>query len=397
MKLFSFGSHFCYLFLIAFNCLGLAELSVAGSKAVSPKKNLETDLIRQTDRPHNYETPIEELNTLYTPNNKFFVRSHLPNSTEVVEKKWEISIQGEGFEKPFKLSLAKLKKEFTAVEVSAVSMCAGNRRSEFNPRVPGVQWGKGAIGNGLWRGVRLKEVLQRAGINPKTIEIAFNGADFPTLPGTPDFVKSIPIERAMDESTLLAYELNGAPLPKGNGFPVRLIVPGWVASYWVKEVVSIEALTKPSDSFWMKKAYRIEKGKFPTVEKGFASQEDEKSVPISSLLINSLITNLKDGAKLKSGSEFNVQGFAWDGGRGIQKVEVSIDAGKNWSLATLGEQPGKYSWRPFSFKFSPNKGSEYQVMARATNDAGENQPTSPVHNPSGYHNNAIQSIHVVGE
>lgn len=356
-------------------------------------KNLERDLIRLSDRPTNYETPIEDLNSLYTPAEKLFVRSHLPNSTaaEIDSAKadeWEVSLEGEGFEKPLKLTLAQLKKEFSPVEVPAVVMCAGNRRSEFQPRVTGVQWGRGAIGNGRWKGVRLKDVLARAGVKRSVVEVAFNGADFPSLPATPDFIKSIPLSRAVDESTLLAYEYNGQPLPRENGWPVRLVVPGWVASYWMKEVVSIQALTKPSENFWMKKAYRIDKGRFAAVEKGFASQENEKTAPITEMVVNSMITSLKDGQKFPVGREVRVSGFAWDGGRGIRKVEVSVDGGKTWSPASLSEQPGPYSWRPFSHAFKPAKPGKFQIVSRASNGAGQTQPEAPVHNGAGYHHNA---------
>jgi DMSO/TMAO reductase YedYZ molybdopterin-dependent catalytic subunit len=369
--------------------LMLFSTSAFAAEAVAPRpKNLERDLIRRSERPTNYETPIEDLNSLYTPANKLFVRSHLPNTATTPIEKWEIRIEGEGIEKPMKLSIEQLKNNFPAVEIPAVVMCAGNRRSEFQPRVTGVQWGKGAIGNGLWKGVRLKDILQKAGVKPSTIEVAFNGADFPSLPGTPDFIKSIPLTRALDDSTLLAYEYNGAPLPLDNGYPVRLVVPGWVATYWVKQVVEIHALTKPSDSFWMKKAYRIDKGKFPAVEKGFASQENETSAPITEMVVNSIITNLQDGQKLKVGREFRVQGFAWDGGRGIQKVEVSIDGGATWTDATLGAQPGPYSWRQFTHAFKPAKGHEYRILARATNGAAQTQPAASVANGPGYHNNS---------
>ena len=278
-----------------FAILLVSCLSHAAGTAVPPARNLERDLIRRSGRPLNYETPVQDLRALHTPARKLFVRSHLPNTAENEPSRWQIALEGEGFEKPMVLSLESLRRDLHRLEIPAVLMCAGNRRSEFQPRVPGVQWGRGAIGNGVWKGVRLRDVLEKAGVRSSTVEVEFNGADFPALPATPDFIKSIPLSKALDPSTLLAFEYNGEPLPRENGHPVRLVVPGWVASYWVKQVVSIRALSRPSDNFWMQKAYRIDKGRFPEVEKGFASQETATSAPITEMVVHSMITTCRMG------------------------------------------------------------------------------------------------------
>ena len=357
-------------------------------------KDPEKDLIRKTDRPENYETPIEDLNQEFTPSGKFFVRSHLPNAVETPESEWAIELKGDGFEKPVKLSLRQIKKEFDSVEINAVALCAGNRRAKFEPRVQGVQWDIGAVGNGRWRGVRLKDILARAGVRDGTVEFAFDGADYPSLPGTADFIKSIPLARAMDDSTILAYELNGKPLPRSNGYPLRLVVPGWVASYWMKQVISIEALKSPSDNYWMRKAYRLEKGKFPAVDQGFKSQDIGTTTPISELIVNSIITSVRDGDRVAPGKKLVLKGFAWDGGHGIEKVDVSVDGGASWFPASLGPDLGSFSWRSFTHSFVPARGQAYRVMAKATNRKGQTQPADVTHNPPGYHNNSIHGVQV---
>jgi hypothetical protein len=245
------------------------------------------------------------------------------------------------------------------------------------------------MGCARWKGARLKDVLAIVGLKPEAIEIAFNGADGPAFDKTPDFIKSIPVWRAVDESTLIAYEMNGAPLPHLNGFPARLIVPGWTGTYWMKHLISVTALTKPLGGFWMNPAYRIPVGMFPVVAR-FVSQENATSTPITEIVVNSLITSHTDGAKVKAGNN-TVSGLAWDGGYGITGVEASIDGGKTWSAATLGEDLGRYAFRPWSFQLKAKRGKN-AVMVNATNKIGQTQTAALLFNPAGYHNNVMQNI-----
>jgi DMSO/TMAO reductase YedYZ molybdopterin-dependent catalytic subunit len=166
--------------------------------------------------------------------------------------------------------------------------------------VPGIQWGYGAMGNARWKGVRLKDVLDKSGVRKDAVEVGFDGADHGIVDKTPDFIKSLPLWRALDENTLLAWDMNGAPLPHWNGFPMRLVVPGWTGTYWVKLLTSIEVRSHPFGGFWMSSAYRLPKGKFALVD-GFASQATEANTPITELVVNSLITNLVDGTKVAAG------------------------------------------------------------------------------------------------
>jgi len=346
-------------------------------------------LIKLSYRPPNYETPLEYFRTAITPNDAFFVRYHLSVIPEVNASTWKMSIGGEGANGQAEINLADLRA-MSAVEVVAVNQCSGNRRGLFEPHVPGVEWGYGAMGCARWKGVRLKDVLDKVGLKKEAIEIVFDGADSAPIEKTPDFIKSIPVWRAMDESTIIAYEMNGAPLPHFHGAPARLVVPGWTGTYWMKHVTSIKAVAKPESGFWMNPAYRLPVGRFPMVAR-FVSQETETNTPITEMMVNSLITSHADGARVGSGS--SVGGIAWDGGYGIRTVDISTDGGKSWQAATLGEDLGRYAFRTFSF---PVRGQgNVTVMARASNAIGQTQTTSLIHNPAGYHHNVIHSVSLV--
>jgi DMSO/TMAO reductase YedYZ molybdopterin-dependent catalytic subunit len=350
-------------------------------------------LIKRTYRPPNYETPLEYFDAPYTPNARFFVRYHLAAIPEVDPARWRLKVGGDAAATPVEFTLDDLRRQFEAVELPALCFCAGNRRGLFQPHVPGIQWGDGAMGNALWQGVRLRDVLDKAGIGQDALEIAFDGADAGVLDKTPDFAKSLPLSKALDANTLIAYAMNGEPLPHWNGFPARLVVPGWAATYWVKHLTAINAVSKPLDSFWMKTAYRIPKGKF-AVDSRFPSQEAEASEPIAELVVNSLIVAPGEGQRFERGSPVEVKGVAWDGGHGIERVEVSTDGGQNWQPANLDKELGLYSWRLWSFRFNPTQGGPATVMVRATNRRGQTQPAEPVANPAGYHRNAVQTVTV---
>jgi DMSO/TMAO reductase YedYZ molybdopterin-dependent catalytic subunit len=344
-------------------------------------------LIKLSYRPPNYETPLEYFRTPITPNDAFFVRYHLAGIPEANDlKDWKLSVGGEGANGTAELTLDDLKK-MPASEVIAVNQCSGNRRGLFDPHVAGVEWGYGAMGCARWKGARLKDVLDKVGLKKEAIEIVLDGADHAVFDKTPDFVKSIPVWKAIEETTLIAYEMNGQPLPLLNGYPARIILPGWTGTYWMKHVVSIQAVTKPETRFWMSGAYRIPLGKFPLVAR-FTSQDSAVNTPITEMVVNSLITSHSDGATIKSGTA--VGGIAWDAGYGIRVVEVSTDNGKTWSEAKLGEDLGRFAFRPWSF---PLKGKgRTTIMARASNAIGQTQTATLIQNPAGYHHNVIHSV-----
>jgi len=352
-------------------------------------------LIKLSYRPPNYETPVDYFDSLFTPNDAFFVRYHLANVPKKPDaQSWKIKIGGEAVTSPFELSIADLKSGFEPVEIAAVCQCSGNRRGLSNPHVPGVQWGLGAMGNALWKGARLKDVLAKAGLRKEAVELVLNGADGPVLDKTPDFVKSIPVWKALDENTLIAYEMNGEPLPHLNGFPVRLIVPGWTATYWMKHLASLEAVTKPFDGFWVKTAYRIPTGKFP-VTQHFLTQMTDTSEPITEIVVNSVITAPAPGHKARSGEPVEVRGVAWDAGYGIRRVEISLDDGRNWCEAELEKDHGRFSFRRWTFRFTAGAPGSVSVMARASNGIGQTQADSLIFNPAGYHNNVMRRLAII--
>jgi sulfite dehydrogenase len=348
-------------------------------------------LIELSDRPPNYETPLEYLRTPITPNDEFFIRYHLADIPQVKAEGYKIAVGGDGANGTTEITLDDLKK-MPAVEVVAVNQCSGNRRGLSKPHVQGVEWGYGAMGCARWKGAKLKDILDKAGIKKEAIEVAFDGADGPSVQGTPDFIKSIPVWKAIEESTIVAYEMNGQPLPHFNGFPARLVVPGWTGTYWIKHLTKIDALTKPQGGFWMNPAYRIPLGKFPIRDR-FVTQETAVNTPITEIVVNSLVTSHREGDKVKSG-KVTVSGLAWDGGYGISSVQVSTDGGKIWSAAKLGQDLGRFAFRPWSFDITAKKGQN-SVMVNATNVIGQSQTAALIFNPAGYHNNVIQNLTLV--
>ena len=348
-------------------------------------------LIELSDRPPNYETPLEYLRTPITPNDEFFVRYHLADIPEIKAETYKIAVGGDGANGQAEITLDDLKK-MPAVEVVAVNQCSGNRRGLSKPHVQGVEWGYGAMGCARWKGARLKDILDKVGLKKEAIEIGMDGADGPVVDKTPDFIKSIPVWKAVDPNTIVAYEMNGQPLPHLNGFPARVVVPGWTGTYWIKHVTKIDALTKPQGGFWMNPAYRIPVGKFPIRDR-FITQETDANTPITEIVVNSLITSHREGAKVKAG-KVTVSGLAWDGGYGIRTVDVSTDGGKTWSSATLGQDLGPYAFRTWSFDITTKKGKN-SVMVNATNNIGQTQTAALIFNPAGYHNNVIQNLTLV--
>ena len=363
------------------------------SEAVLDSLPGKKPLIKLSYRPPNYETPVSYFRKDITPTDAFFVRYHLSDIPDVDAKSWKLAIAGDGANGTMELGFDDLKA-LPAVELTAVLQCSGNRRGLFHPHVAGVEWGYGAMGCARWKGARLKDLLDKVGLKKEAVEIAFHGADGPAIDKTPPFVKSLPVWKAMEETTLIAYEMNGEPLPHWNGFPARLIVPGWTGTYWMKHITSISVITKPFDGFWMKSAYRIPLGKFPIVAR-FASQETAVNAPITEMVINSLMTSHADGATVKAGGKVAIGGLASDAGYGIHAVEISTDGGSTWTATALGEDIGRFAFRTFSYAVAmPMKGS-YRVMARATNKIGQSQATALIANPAGYHHNVIQTLNLV--
>jgi len=364
--------------------------------AAVDRKNLvrfpeKTDMILLTSRPPQLETPMQYFRELITPNDALFVRWHISEvPTSVDLKEWRLKVSGHT-DKELQLSMDDLKTKYEKVTMTAVIQCSGNSRSYFEPPVAGGEWQNGAMGNVTWTGVRLKDILAEAGIKPGAVDVSFNGLDKPPLPSVPDLVKSLPVDKALDADILVAYEMNGQPLLMLNGFPARLIVPGWFATYWVKALSDITVLSEPFEGFWVKTAYRIPDNPCACVEPG---GKVEKSIPINRMDTRSFIIDPEEGASVKAYKAVDLKGIAFSGGYGIRDVLVSIDNGKTWNETKLGKNLGKYSWIQWSYSWLPKKKGRYTLMVRATDNNGESQPFEPRWNPAGYMRNVVEKVTV---
>jgi DMSO/TMAO reductase YedYZ molybdopterin-dependent catalytic subunit len=349
-------------------------------------------LILLTTRPPQLETPFSVFNDgLLTPNDAFFVRYHLSQvPTSIDADKFILTIKG-AVGSPQTLSLADLRSKFDPVEVVAVNQCSGNGRGFSNPRVPGGQMGNGAMGNARWKGVRLKDVLNRAGLAAAAKQVTFNGLDSPVVETIPDFVKALDAEQALDEDTMLAYEMNGEPLPLLNGFPLRLVVPGHYGTYWVKHLNEITVVAEGFKGYWMDPAYRVPDNIGACIEPGTTPG---RTRPIARLNVRSFITSHTDGAKLTVGQEITLRGIAFDGGYGITEVLLSEDGGRNWREAQLGKDLGKYSFREWTVRFRPERTGVCEMKVKATNRLGQSQPLEPLWNPAGYMRNVVESVKI---
>jgi sulfite dehydrogenase (cytochrome) subunit A len=346
-------------------------------------------MIGLTARPPQLETPFSVFNDgPITPNNAFFVRYHLAGIPLSIDPdKFTLQVKGK-VDKPLTLSLKDIRK-LKATEIIAVNQCSGNSRGFFQPRVAGGQLGNGAMGCARWHGVPLKTVLDMAGVQSGAKQVVFDALDGPVMDTTPDFAKALDLDHARDGEVMLAYGMNGEDLPMLNGFPLRLIVPGYYGTYWVKHLNEITVLDHEYDGFWMKSAYRIPDTPNNSIEPGTAPKA---TIPINRFTVRSFITSLADGAKLKSGRTV-LKGIAFDSGKGIKEVAVSTDGGKTWVPAKLGRELSKYAFREWKLPVKLAAGS-YELKVRATSNAGEVQPAEPRWNPAGYLRNVIESYRV---
>jgi sulfite dehydrogenase (cytochrome) subunit A len=351
----------------------------------------KTDLILLTSRPPQLETPIKYFEQAITPTDAFYVRYHIYPPTAIDLSTWRLKIGGH-VEQPLELSMEDLKTKFPQASLVAVNQCSGNGRGYFSPRVFGGQWANGAMGNAEWTGVRLRDLLSLCGVKPGAVDVTFNGLDRPASPTVPDFVKSLHVSRITeDPDVLIAYQMNGQPLPVLNGFPARLIVPGWYATYWVKNLFEITVLDHEFDGFWMTKAYLIPDTACACVDPGATPPH---LVPVSRMNVRSFIISPQNHTRVSVGSALMLKGIAFDAGYGIRDVIVSTDKGATWRGAQLGRDLGNYSFREWSFHWTPPRAGKYRLMVSATNGAGESQPAAPLWNPAGYLRNVVEHIEV---
>jgi sulfite oxidase len=354
----------------------------SGAQAVPGKEGMILRSFRFLD----LEAPPEFLATWITPVPHFFVRNHMFEPSTLDAREWRLTIGGE-VEKPVTLSLADLAK-IESRSVTNTLECAGNGRGFQQPRVPGIQWQKGAVGNARFSGPRLRELLERAGVKSTGKHVMFHGLD--EVPGkVPPFIRSIPIEKAMDADTLIATHMNGAPLNKHHGFPARALVPGWIGAASCKWLTEIKVLDKEFEGNFMKPGYRLPN---EPVQPG-ASVNPDNTHPVTALNVKSIITSPVDHATLPP-RPLQIHGVAWAGEADIVRVEISTDSGASWHPAQLGKEHARYAWRVWSYPWNAPKAGEYSVMSRATDSQGRVQPETAAWNPSGYLYNAIDGVKI---
>ena len=378
------------------NALAVAEIDLpfANGRRELVAYPQKRPLILLTSRPPQLETPFSVYNeSIITPNDAFFVRYHwsgIPTSIDPIA--FRLKVTGK-VATLLELSLTEIKQIADPVSVIAVNQCSGNSRGFFEPRVNGGQLGNGAMGNALWTGIPLKKLLEKAGVQAGAMQVSFNGLDTPVFPNSPDFVKALGIDHALDGEVMLAWAMNGEELPMLNGYPLRLIVPGYYGTYWVKHVSDIAVLDKPFTGFWMDSAYRVPDNPCACVP---AETVPTKTVPISRLNVRSFITSLADGATIKTGKKIIVRGMAFDQGYGIAEVDFSSDGGQHWEAAKLGKDMGRYSFREWSIPFTATKTGKYEFKVRAVNRIGQTQPITALWNPAGYMRNVVETTHIWG-
>jgi DMSO/TMAO reductase YedYZ molybdopterin-dependent catalytic subunit len=348
------------------------------------------EMILQRMRAPLLETPMAAMDGLvFTPNDRFFVRWHYADIPTAVDPATFRLRVGGAVKRLLAIPLGELLK-LPRVEMAAVNQCSGNSRGFFSPRVPGAQWGNGAIGNAKWTGVRLRDVLDLAGIAPGARQVRLSGLDRPP-PDAPWFAKSLDINHARDGEVMIAFAMNDAPLPLLNGFPIRLIVPGWYSTYWVKALDRIEVLSAPDTGFWMEKAYRIPTTPGANVVPG---AKDFPTEPINRMIPRAFFTNAGDAATIARGQPLYVRGLAMGGASAVAKVELSMDAGASWHAAHLGADSGRYGFRLWEATVPALKPGGYRLWARCTNAERETQPMRATWNPGGFMRNVAESIAV---
>lgn len=382
-------------FLATIARAGLGSAALASlppwARAAFPASLPEGFIVRN-DRPECWETTLDALGRDWiTPNDRFFVRNHL-STPRIDSDSWRLEVSGL-VRAPLSLSIRDLDA-LPQTEAVHTLECAGNGRGLFQlPSTSGTQWGRGAVGNARWGGVRLAAVLQRAGVAPEGKHVWFEAADQAPMPETPRFLRSIPIEKAM-EDTLLASTMNGNVLPEQHGAPLRAIVPGWFGMASTKWLLRIRIEDKPSDNHFMARGYRW----------NYPGEDPANAPPVEQMVVKSIITGPADGAVVKvapragarpgTKPRLRVQGFAWAGPSGVRMVEISTDGGKTWRPAGFMGDNAPGAWRGWATEIEVTPPARIRVMARATDNAGQTQPVAARANGAGYGNNSIHQVTV---
>ena len=345
---------------------------------------VSNDRLKQVgDKPFVGETPQDALNSWLTPNPLFYVRSHFDyiDISQTEGEVWNITVDG-GNGNSVQLSINEIKK--LPSKTMAVTMeCAGNNRSDLDPLVSGNQFANGAISNAIWTGVSLSDVLKSVEIDSEAIEILFEGADS----GVPEagyeessYLRSLSIDIAEDPDILLAYEMNGEPLPIEHGYPLRLVVPGWYGMASVKWVKTITAIKEPFHGYFQGKKYVVR-------------YKDGKEHPLTEMQVKSYVTSHTDGELVEKGV-ISLGGLAWAGRSRVKAVSVSVDGGETWSSANISGPSDDYSWQKWDFSWSTDTAGHYTLISKATDSEGHEQPLESVWNELGYAVNGLKPVHI---
>ena len=361
----------------------LADLRLPGGngeRSITSAFPGKGSMILQRVYPPLLETPMQVFDrSVFTPNDQFFVRWHwgdIPTAVDV--QSFRLTIAGH-VNRPLSIDLGQMLS-MPRIEYAAVNQCSGNSRGLFEPRVPGAQWGHGAMGNAKWLGVPLRHLLDLAGVRAGAVQVRFGALDQPLVAGAPDFEKALEIDHARDGEVMVAFAMNGEQLPLLNGFPCRLIVPGWYSTYWMKALNAIEVLAEPDDQYWMAKAYKIPATPGANVRPG---QTDFPLVPINRMIPRSWVTSLSEGQEIALEPSAPIGGIAMGGDCGVARVDVSSDGGNSWFRTRLGPDEGKYSFRRWDARVPIRSGAN-RIMSRCWNSNGVVQPLQPIWNPGGY-------------
>ncbi len=374
-----------------FEGLGVAALwpSIGKVRAAERTSEEKGPLMVRVQRPYDAETPVSEFSSFLTPTHRLFVRSHFgPPAVEMVtEPQWKLHVGG--FVKESRDFSLKALRDLEAVTVTSVLQCSGNGRAFHRPKVPGVQWERGAVGNVQWRGARLRDVLTAVGVKATARHVHFLGADRPVKASVPLFKRSIPLEKALHPDTILAYEMNGRPLPLLHGAPLRVVTPGWMAESCLKWLTDISVQENEAQGYYMQTAYRMP----VTAIQSNSGLPGTTMAPVEAMPVKSLIVAPADGANVGPGP-VTIQGVAWSGESPVKKVELSLDRGKTWEAARLVGEDLPYAWRQWQFVWKPSAAGQATILARATDANGDEQPETSPWNPSGFVWNGWDRVNV---
>jgi DMSO/TMAO reductase YedYZ molybdopterin-dependent catalytic subunit len=363
-----------------------------GARQITTTFPQKGPMILQRTRPPLLETPFEVFDKgVFTPVDQFYVRWHwalIPTDIDI--DKFTLTVRGH-VNQTVSLSLNDILHGLPSFQIAAVNQCSGNSRGLFQPRVSGGQWANGAMGNALWTGVRLKDVLDKAGVKPGAVQVRFKGLEEPVVADAPHFMKSLDIDHARDGEVMIAYAMNSEQLPLVNGFPLRLVVPGWYATYWVKMLNDIEVLDQPDTNYWTKVAYTIPDTPHASIKPG---DTNVKMIPINRMVPRSFVTNITSGQQVKTGAPTTLRGIAFGGDSGVARVDYSIDNGQTWREAPLGKDEGKYGFRQWQTQLTLPSPGKFSLLTRSTNNNGVAQPDTPNWNPAGFMRNVVESTDI---